>query len=221
LHARTPAAEDVAPWLELWTPALAADGTCVIVSGVDGLPAWAAEDLAAVLAAARRPAGSPQPFVLTAPSFGVLPEALVPLVDALVEVPPLRHRGEDVLPLAAHLARLERRRPVEFTPRAARALTSCAWPGNVEQLRRVVREAAARTDVVDLHHLAAEVFTGGRRSLTRLEALERDEIVRCLTEPDTTVAQAAEKLGIGRATIYRKIAQYDIQVPARTGGVPA
>jgi transcriptional regulator of acetoin/glycerol metabolism len=126
-----------------------------------------------------------------------------------------------VLPLAGHLARRERHRPVELTPRAARALTACSWPGNVAQLQRVILDAAARTDLVDLHHLAPEVFSGGRRPLTRLEALERDEIVRCLTEPDTTVAQAAEKLGIGRATIYRKIAQYDIQVPARTGGVPA
>jgi hypothetical protein len=221
LHARTPVADDVGPWLELWTPALADEDTCVIVSGVEELPAWAAEELAAVLAAARRPAGTRQPFVLTAPGFGALPEALAPLVDAVVEVAPLRHRAEDVLPLAAHLARLERHRPVDITARAARALAACAWPGNAGQLRRVVREAVARTDVIDLHHLAPEVFSGGRRPLTRLEALERDEIVRCLTEPDTTVAQAAEKLGIGRATIYRKIAQYDIQVPARTGGTPS
>jgi transcriptional regulator of acetoin/glycerol metabolism len=190
----------------------------VIVSGVDGLPAWAAEDIAAALAAARRPVGRPQPFVLTAAAFGALPEALAPLVDALVEAAPLRHRPDDVLPLAGHLARLERRRPVDFTPRAGRALAACAWPGNAAQLRRVVREAVARTDVVDLHHLAPEVFSGGRRPLSRREALERDEIVRCLTEPDTTVAQAAEKLGIGRATIYRKIAQYGIQVPTRAGG---
>jgi sigma-54 dependent transcriptional regulator, acetoin dehydrogenase operon transcriptional activator AcoR len=221
LHARTPAAEDVGPWLDLWTPALADEDTCVIVSGVEGLPAWAAEELAAVLAAARRPPGTPQPFVLTASGFAALPPELAALVDAVVEVAPLRHRGEDVLPLAAHLARSERRRPVELTPRAARALAACAWPGNAAQLRQVVREAAARTDVVDLQHLAPEVFSGGRRPLTRLEALERDEIVRCLTEPGTTVAQAAEKLGIGRATIYRKIAQYDIRVPARAGGSPA
>jgi transcriptional regulator of acetoin/glycerol metabolism len=65
------------------------------------------------------------------------------------------------------------------------------------------------------------VFSGGRRPVGRLEALERDEIVRCLTEPGTTVAQAAEKLGIGRATIYRKIAQYDIQIPTRTAGPQA
>ncbi len=55
----------------------------------------------------------------------------------------------------------------------------------------------------------------GPLPLEDVEVLERDEIVRCLTEPGTTVAQAAERLGIGRATIYRKIAQYDITIPAR------
>jgi transcriptional regulator of acetoin/glycerol metabolism len=102
---------------------------------------------------------------------------------------------------------------VALTPRAARALTGYGWPGNVAQLRRVVREAVTRADVVDVHHLAPEVLDGGGRPLTRLERLERDEIVRCLTEPGTTMTRVAEELGIGRATLYRKIAQYRITVP--------
>ena len=48
-----------------------------------------------------------------------------------------------------------------------------------------------------------------------LQAVERDEIIRCLTEPDTTVVQAAAKLGLSRATIYRKMAQYGITIPHR------
>ena len=46
LNARPPAPDDVDTWLTLWTPELAKDGTCVIVSGVEALPAWAAEELA-------------------------------------------------------------------------------------------------------------------------------------------------------------------------------
>ncbi|MGK5115015.1 helix-turn-helix domain-containing protein [Geodermatophilus sp. CPCC 205506] len=213
LHARAPEAADVAPWLELWTPELRAPDVCVVVSGVEDLPAWAAGELAAILSQVHRAGGGPPPVALTAPDFTGVPEQLAPLVDAVVEVPPLRQRAEDVLPLAHLLAHAERRRPVAFTPRAARALTGCAWPGNVRQLRRVVREAVARADVVDLHHLAPEVLDGGGRALTRLERLERDEIVRVLTEPGTTLTRAAEELGIGRATLYRKIAQYRITVP--------
>ena len=217
LHARAPEAADVGPWLELWTPGLRGADPCVIVSGTERLPAWAAEELAQTLAAVRRDDGRPQPFVLTAPDFASLPGQLAALVDTVVEVPPLRHRADDVLPLAQHVAREERRRPIGFSARAAIALRGYHWPGNVKQLRRVVRDAASRADVVDVHHLAPEVLDGGRRPLTRLERLERDEIIRCLTEPSTTITRAAEELGIGRATLYRKIAQYGITVPARSG----
>jgi hypothetical protein len=223
LHARAPeggavtapGSGEAAAWLELWTPELRDPDTCVIVSGLPHLPAWAAGDLAQTLAAARR-TGRPQPFVLAAPEFAALPDPLARLVEAVVEVPPLRSRTEDVLPLARWVARQERHREVDLTPRATRALTGCAWPGNVRQLRRVVRDAAARADVVDVHHLAPEVLDGGTRPLSRLERLERDEIVRCLTEPGTTMTRVAEELGIGRATLYRKIAQYKIAVPSRS-----
>ncbi|MFP5372233.1 MAG: helix-turn-helix domain-containing protein [Actinomycetes bacterium] len=216
LHARAPQPGDVPAWLELWTPELRSTDVCVIVSGVQRLPAWAAGELAEVLRTSRTDAGSPPPFVLTAPDFARIPDQLAALVDAVVEVPPLRHRPEDVLPLASSFARQERRREVAFTPRAARALTGCSWPENVRQLRRVVRDAAARADVIDLQHLAPEVLDGGARMLTRLERVERDEIVRCLTAPGTTMARAAEELGIGRATLYRKIAPYGITVSWRS-----
>lgn len=208
LRARAPGGGDVAAWLELWTPELRDPDTCVTVSGTGNLPAWAAGELARLLAAARRP--GPQPYVLTAAGPADLPDQLVALVDTVVEVPALRHRPDDVLLLAHHFAG---RRAVTFGPRAARALAACPWPGNVAQLRRVVRDAAARTDAVDVRHLAPEVFDAGRRPLTRLERLERDEIVRCLTEPGMTMVRAAEALGIGRTTLYRKIAQYGLTLP--------
>jgi transcriptional regulator of acetoin/glycerol metabolism len=96
-------------------------------------------------------------------------------------------------------------------PAAEHALASCGWPGNVGQLMRVVRDAAARSEVVDVRHLPAEVLSGSHRRLTRIEAFERDEIVRCLSMPGATVTSAATDLGMSRATIYRKIAQYEIR----------
>jgi hypothetical protein len=220
LIARPPAPEEVGEWLTVWMPELGHPDTCVIVSAVQGLPAWAAEELAEAFGRARRVssdrAGSgPQPFVLTASDFGALPEPLAALVDAVVEVPPLRLRTDDVLPLARFFARRERHREVAFTAAAEYALTAHHWPENVVQLERVVREASDRADLIDTRHLPAEVFSGSRRHLSRLETLERDEIVRCLTEPGATLVQVAATLGIGRATLYRKIAQYDLSVPGR------
>ncbi|WP_439379410.1 helix-turn-helix domain-containing protein [Amycolatopsis lexingtonensis] len=208
LNARPPAPDDVDTWLTLWTPELAKEGTCVIVSGVDALPAWATEELARIFAEVRH--GELPPFVLTAEDAASVPAALSPLVDRVVEVPALRFRPDDVLPLARHFARRDRGRDVTFTPAAARALTAYDWPENAKQLRRVVREAASRSQVVDTPQLPAEVFTGVGHRLSRLQALERDEIVRCLAEPGATVVRAAAKLGMGRATLYRKMGQYGL-----------
>ncbi|MEV0204563.1 GAF domain-containing protein [Streptomyces sp. NPDC050788] len=220
LGATPPNDTDIEPWLSLWAPELVKDDTCVVLEATDALPAWAADRLAEVLASARRPVTPgadrpPQPFVVTAERYEAIPAVLRPLVDSVVEVPPLRLRPEDVLPLADLFALRHRGRTVTFTPAAARALCAHAWPENARQLRRVVQEAASRTDTVDIQHLPAEFFTDTARRLSRIEQLERDEIVRSLTEPGTTVAQAAERLGMSRATIYRKIAHYGIQVPGR------
>jgi transcriptional regulator of acetoin/glycerol metabolism len=192
LTARPPAPDDSASWLALWTPELGKESTSVVVGRVDALSSWAAAELAAILERVGRRA-----FALTAEDPAAIPAALQ---------------------LARWFARRARGRDVRFSPDAARALTTYHWPGNATQLQRVVREAATRGDVVDPRHLPAEVFSGASRRLTRIETIERDEIVRCLVQPGTTVNRAAAELGMSRATIYRKIAQYGIR---RTGSVRA
>ncbi|WIX76530.1 helix-turn-helix domain-containing protein [Amycolatopsis carbonis] len=205
LNARPPAPDDVDAWLAMWSPEVGKADTCVIVSGVDALPAWAAGELAA------RFTGHPTGFVLTASDSAAIPKPLMSFVDTVVELPPLRLRPDDILPLAHHFAHRARGRAVSFTPAAARALATHDWPENAKQLRRVVAEAAARADTVDTHHLPPEVFTTTGHRLSRLQAMERDEIVRCLAQPGATVVRAAAELGMGRATIYRKMAQYGIK----------
>jgi sigma-54 dependent transcriptional regulator, acetoin dehydrogenase operon transcriptional activator AcoR len=208
LHARPPDARGAEAWLALWTPELGKPDTSVIAGRVDALPSWAADELATIVA--HRERGS---LAVTALDAGAVPAALSRLVDLVVELPPLRHRREDVLPLTMHFARRTTGRAVRFTPAAARALNSYDWPGNAEQLRRVVRDAANRASVIDVRHLAPEVLCSTGRVLSRIETVERDEIVRCLAEPGMTVTRAAHRLGISRATAYRRVAHYGIQIP--------
>jgi transcriptional regulator of acetoin/glycerol metabolism len=61
------------------------------------------------------------------------------------------------------------------------------------------------------------VLAGNTRRLSRIEAFERGEMVRVLTSEGLTMAEAARDLGMSRATLYRKIAQYGIQVPRERG----
>jgi hypothetical protein len=214
LSVSSPDPEDVDAWLASWAPELGKPWTSVVVRNVDLLPALAAASLVGVVAnASRVPAEQAgAPWCLTAESFADIPSGLAPLVDTVVEVPALRERLDDVLPLARHVAERTRGRPIDFTPVAERALTTCGWPGNVDQLVRAVRQAAGRADVIDLAQLPSEVLSGSRRRLTRIEAFERDEIVRCLTRAGTTMREAAVELGMSRATLYRKLAHYDLHV---------
>jgi transcriptional regulator of acetoin/glycerol metabolism len=211
LSARAPAPQDVEAWLGLWTPEMTKGHTAVVVCDVDALPAWAAERLRDLILAARGTTGAP--ISMTAERFEDIPAALSSLVDTVLQVPALRERPVDVSPIAHQIARRVRGREIAFTPAAERALHDHAWPGNVEELVRTIRNAATRTDLIDIRHLPAAVLSGTTRRLSRIEAFERDEIIRVLSRAGTSMRDAAEELGMSRATIYRKIAQYDINVP--------
>jgi sigma-54 dependent transcriptional regulator, acetoin dehydrogenase operon transcriptional activator AcoR len=211
LSASAPAPTDVQTWLGLWAPELGKDHTAVIVRDVDMLPAWVAEQLRDLIA--RSADSGSVPVALTAERFEDIPAALAGLVDTVVPVPSLRDRPDDVLPLANHIAMRIRGREIGFSTTAARAMRCYDWPGNVDELSRVVSAAAGRADVVDIGMLPPEVLAGNTRRLSRIQAFERGEIVRVLNSDGLTMAEVARELGMSRATLYRKVAQYNIQVP--------
>lgn len=210
LSAGAPDPADAATWLGLWTPELGKAHTAVIVRDVDLLPAWVAERLRDLVI--RGGANVAVPFAVTASQFGEIPSALATLVDAVVKVPPLRERVTDIVPLAAHIARRTRGREVRISPAASRAMQNYGWPGNVDQLEQVVTQAASRGDVIDIGNLPSEVLAGNTHHLSRIEAFECGEIVRVLGTGTPTMAEAAHDLGMSRATLYRKISQYGIDV---------
>ena len=134
------------------------------------------------------------PFAVTAERFEDIPAALAGLVDTVVPVPPLRDRPDDVLPLADHIATRTRGREIDFSPSASRALRSYDWPGNVDELVRVVvgrrrPDRCRRRRPVCRH----EVLAGNTRHLSRIEAFERGEIVRVLTTDGLTMAEVAAR----------------------------
>ena len=183
----------------------------MIVRDVDMLPTWVAERLRSLVL--RGSESTSVPFAVTAERFEDIPAPLAGLVDRVVPVPPLHDRADDVLPLAQHIAMRARGREIDITPSAARALRGYDWPGNVDELSRVVSHAAVHADVIGIDQLPPQVLAGNTRHLSRIEAFERGEIVRVLNDVGLTMAEAAADLGMSRATLYRKIAQYNIHVP--------
>lgn len=217
LCAAVPAPLDVDAWLSLWTPELSKPHTAVIVENIDLLPAWAAQELSARAVSSRVRGSADHPsavsWAVTAEELTAIPAPLAALVETVVPVPALRDRGPDVMPLARYAARQARMREVDFTPAAERALTAYGWPGNIDELFGMVQDAALRTETIDVRHLPAALLGRSGPRLTRIEAVERDEIARCLSRPGITVAAAAAELGISRATIYRRMARLGITVP--------
>jgi DNA-binding NtrC family response regulator len=137
-----------------------------------------------------------------------------------IRVPPLRERREDVLPLARtflqEAAKRTRRKVTGLSPGAANQLMRYAWPGNVRELenaieRAVVLAGGSRIDVEDLPEelglaLPAAYAPGDVRPL---DEVERDYILAVLRANGGNKAQAAEQLGIGAATLYRRLKQYE------------
>jgi DNA-binding NtrC family response regulator len=137
-----------------------------------------------------------------------------------LEVPPLRHRAEDIPTLARYLLQESAtdigRGEVGLAPDLEKALQNYSWPGNIRELRNVLERALLLSDHAVLErkdvHLSNSFETEGRfdeANLTLAE-LERRHIERVLGEERGQVVKAAERLGIPRSSLYEKIKKYGI-----------
>jgi len=133
-----------------------------------------------------------------------------------VVVPPLRDRREDILPLARQLLagaakRLGKKAPT-LAPEAANLLLRYTWPGNVRELENALERAVAlaRSDRIGVDDLPAEIgapspAVHSADDVRTLAEVERDYIAAALRASGGNRAKAAERLGIGAATLYRKL----------------
>ncbi|MGI6630583.1 MAG: sigma-54 interaction domain-containing protein [Bacillota bacterium] len=140
-----------------------------------------------------------------------------------IELPPLRERSEDIVPLAECLLQKINRKMGKaikgFSPGACRVLVLYQWPGNVRELRNCIERAVIMTEgeIITEHDLQ---FILPRESenidferLISLEAMEREMIKRALKQFGNTVEgkkQAASVLKISLRTLYNKISRYKL-----------
>ncbi|CAB3761695.1 sigma-54-dependent Fis family transcriptional regulator [Paraburkholderia humisilvae] len=146
------------------------------------------------------------------------------LSGATLHMPPLRERA-DVLDVVHEVFEEEAQgagHAVTLDPRLAERLCGFRWPGNIRQLRNVLRYACAVCDSVrvELRHLSpdvAAVLAPGDAAIPSLENVgdERARIVDALTRHHWHPNAAAQELGISRATLYRRIARLGIVGPHR------
>jgi transcriptional regulator of acetoin/glycerol metabolism len=156
-----------------------------------------------------------------------------------LHVPPLRNR-EDKLALIRHLLEQDSEDAPSLSPDARQVLLNCAWPGNIRQLRNVLRMAAALCDgpVLTCEHLPAEIVRGGAHcppavepgvpqtpeaeieanpaspatpALNAILQAERETLLTLLDKHHWNVSQVAAALGVTRNTLYLKMRRVHIK----------
>lgn len=156
---------------------------------------------------------------------GVFREDLYYRLNVLaLDVPPLRERKEDLLPLAEHFFRTyssERAPRVKgFSGRAAQAIRDYDWPGNVRELLNRVRRAMVMAEgrLIQPQDLGLSTDPAPREPAPLDDArvrAERDAIDASLQRAGRNITLAARELGVSRMTLYRLLAKHGIPAPSR------
>jgi DNA-binding NtrC family response regulator len=149
------------------------------------------------------------------------------LTSLQVPLPPLSERGEDLLLLAQHfLERENRGRSTQlggFADDVRNVFSEYNWPGNLEELRAVVTEAAKQCEdsTIRLSHLPFRFRTGlDAQQLgppptvepldEMLSRIEREHLEAALRQAGDNKAQAARLLGLTRASFYRRLQNHGL-----------
>jgi DNA-binding NtrC family response regulator len=196
--------------------ALAPQVSAALVASLDGSGARERASSARVIASCREDAGRRC-------SQGTVQEDLyLRLSSATLDVPPLRERTEDVLPIAYEILHgLGAANGATLGRSVTEALTRYEWPGNVDELRSTleIAQAAAPGRMIELQDLppalrqgqpeVEESVSGESRRLSDIEAAH---LRKALAETRGNKARAARILGLSRWALQRKLQKHRISV---------
>jgi DNA-binding NtrC family response regulator len=135
-----------------------------------------------------------------------------------IELPPLRDRREDIMPLANNFLRQHgeryRKNVGGFNENARERLLQHRFPGNIRELDHIVERAVLMTQDRQVRSADLGLTTGGpeSRSLEEmsLEEVEAFLIKKALARNDGNARKAAEALGLSRSAFYRRLQQYGL-----------
>lgn len=142
-----------------------------------------------------------------------------------LEIPPLRERKEDIPLLVKHYLDVfnkENGKDIGITETAMASLCAYAWPGNIRELRNCVERMVVlcRGKMIELENVPVDVREGVTPGIAKtvlaqpscdLECNEKMLIERALNECGGNRTKAAEKLGISRRTLHRKLHTYNLE----------
>lgn len=134
-----------------------------------------------------------------------------------LNIPPLRERREDILPLAGRFIEEFAKGRARFSETVSACLQNYAWPGNVRELRNAMERAVllSRSELILPEHLPTRVRASAaegpaRESFdpARLEEVERQAILQALRQHDSNRTETAKALGISRRALLYKLQRF-------------
>jgi DNA-binding NtrC family response regulator len=145
------------------------------------------------------------------------PELFYQLNVHSFDLPPLRERREDIPALLEYF--VGRHKPGgAFSADAQILLDNYDWPGNIRELESCVMAMVARTDgmTLGMEHVPSQLRSVADQAAARnpLEQAERQALIQALRQAGGQVGEAAAKLGVSQATLYRKLAAHGLRANA-------
>jgi DNA-binding NtrC family response regulator len=134
-----------------------------------------------------------------------------------LNIPPLRERREDILPLAAKFIEELTKGRARFSETVAACLENYAWPGNVRELRNAMERAAllSRSELILMEHLPARMRIVAEQAVPResgdrekLDEIERLAIMQALRQHNSNRTETAMALGISRRALIYKLQKW-------------
>jgi predicted TIM-barrel enzyme/DNA-binding NtrC family response regulator len=142
---------------------------------------------------------------------GVLARNLLVIVrKRAIEVPPLRDRIEDIPVLVKNMISELTEGPQELSPSIARILVRHNWPGNLKELRRVVKWLVEQNDMSISDTQLIRYLGAGPPAAGSMTISQRDRVVQALLLNNLNRTKTADYLGITRKTLYNQIKKYNI-----------
>jgi DNA-binding NtrC family response regulator len=134
-----------------------------------------------------------------------------------LNIPPLRERREDILPLASRFIEELAKGRARFSEAVSVCLERYPWPGNVRELRNAMERAVllSRSEMILPEHLPARVRAAMDQPVAaeaadpaRLEEIERQAIMQALRQHDFNRTETAKSLGISRRALIYKLQRF-------------
>jgi len=124
-----------------------------------------------------------------------------------IDIPPLRHRREDIKPLIKYfLKKFNQKYDRSYQPEKSLISKFAAyeWPGNIRELRNTIERLVITDGSTDFTQSNAQLKEDN------LYELEKNKIAEIIERHAGNISRAAAELGIGRNTLYRKMKRYDL-----------